>query len=185
MTERLPSPVARSARLPARNRIKHFLLGMIASTLLLTIGGLAYLRLGLPRSAPIFRRRVSKPHGCTLPCMPRSGAMLLKSPALVPPTGDDLIAGEKIYRNDCAGCHGTPGKPQQFPSGLVPSPRQFESEPTEFTQAQIFWIAKNGIRRSGMFVFGSGVPDADLWRVAAFVRQMDHLPPVVQQKSSP
>ena len=185
MRERLPSPVARSARLPARNRIKHFLLGMIASTLLLTIGGLAYLRLGFAEvraDIPPPRLETSWMHLALHASVRRDAPQVS---ARVPPTGDDLIAGEKIYRNDCAGCHGTPGKPQQFPSGLVPSPRQFESEPTEFTQAQIFWIAKNGIRRSGMFVFGSGVPDADLWRVAAFVRQMDHLPPVVQQKSSP
>jgi thiosulfate dehydrogenase len=183
--ERLPSPVARSARLPARNRIKYFLLGMTASTVMLAIGGLAYLRLGFAEvraDIPPPRLQTSLMH-LALHASVRRNAPQIPDP--VPPTSDDLIAGAKIYRNDCAGCHGTPGKPQRFPSGLVPAPRQFESEPTEFTKAQIFWIAKNGIRRSGMFVFGYGVSDADLWRVAAFVSQMDHLPPAVQQKSSP
>ncbi len=185
MRERLPSLVARSARLPARNRIKHFLLGMTASTILLAIGGLAYLRIGFAEvraDIPPQRLESSLMHLALHASVSRN-ALQVSDPAA--PTGEDLIAGAKIYRNDCAGCHGTPSKPQQFPSGLVPSPRQFESEPTAFTDAQIFWIAKNGIRRSGMFVFGYGVSDADLWRVAAFVKRMNHLPPAVQQRSSP
>jgi mono/diheme cytochrome c family protein len=30
-----------------------------------------------------------------------------------PPTEENLIAGGKIYLNECAGCHGTPRKPNK------------------------------------------------------------------------
>src|ERR1700756_1938018 len=32
----------------------------------------------------------------------------------VQPSNDVLLAGQKIFRLNCAGCHGTPGQPSQW-----------------------------------------------------------------------
>jgi hypothetical protein len=38
-----------------------------------------------------------------------------------PPTNENLIAGGKIYLNECAGCHGTLGQPDKYPGVLFPA----------------------------------------------------------------
>ena len=72
-------------------------------------------------------------------------------------TEDNLIAGAKIYLNECAGCHGTPGKPNE-PDSLNPAAPRLAQVGTDYSEAQIFWVAKHGIRRSGMFRMAFGIP---------------------------
>ena len=68
-------------------------------------------------------------------------------------TEDNLIAGGKIYLNECAGCHGAPGKPNE-PDSLNPAGPRLAQIGTTYSEAQIFWVAKHGIRRTGMFANG-------------------------------
>jgi hypothetical protein len=48
-------------------------------------------------------------------------------------------------------------------------------------EAQIFWVAKHGTRRTGMF--SNGVWDADsvLWPIATFIKHIKDLPPAVRE----
>jgi mono/diheme cytochrome c family protein len=99
-----------------------------------------------------------------------------------PLQGDEqtLIAGGRLYLNDCVGCHGEPGKPaSQFGASFYPPAPQLAQTATEYTEAEILWIAKHGIRRRGMAAQGPSYSDEDLWRLAAFVRRMTKLPPRV------
>ena len=94
--------------------------------------------------------------------------------------GRNLIAGGKIYLEACAGCHGTPGKP--FASKgpiLYPPIPELTVKGTNLSEAQIFWVAKHGIRRSGMFANEAWAPDEKLWTVSAYVKRMNSLPPSV------
>jgi hypothetical protein len=50
----------------------------------------------------------------------------------------------------------------------------------ELSEAQIFWVAKHGIRRSGMFANGAWASEEKLWTVAAYVKRMNSLPRKVQ-----
>jgi mono/diheme cytochrome c family protein len=90
-----------------------------------------------------------------------------------------LIAGGKLFLNDCVGCHGEPGKPSKFGATFFPPAPQLAQTPTRYSEAQIVWIAKHGVRRSGMGAEGSSYSDSDYWRLAAFIRQATHLPPHV------
>ena len=105
------------------------------------------------------------------------------APAAVNPfAGNDvaIAAGMKIYRNNCAGCHGdSDRKPSQFGLGFFPPVPQFPLEPTRRSQAQAFYVVKNGIRRTGMTAWGRIMSDDDIWRVVSFVTRMDSLPAVV------
>lgn len=104
------------------------------------------------------------------------------APALQSPLPDDeqtLVAGGKLYLNDCVGCHGEPGKPSEFGATFYPRVPQVAQTPTRYNEAQIVWIAKHGVRRSGMGAQGNSYSDMDYWRLAAFIRRMTQLPPHV------
>ena len=42
---------------------------------------------------------------------------------------------------------------------------------TEYTEPQIFWVAKHGVRRTGMFANGLWDSDEKLWKAAAFIKK--------------
>jgi hypothetical protein len=50
---------------------------------------------------------------------------------------------------------------------------------TEYTEAQVFWVAKHGVRRTGMFANGPWDSDEKLWKAAAFIKRIKSLPPGV------
>jgi hypothetical protein len=51
---------------------------------------------------------------------------------------------------------------------------------TQYTEAQIFWIAKHGIRRTAMFANGKWESEK-LWKAAAYIKRIKDLPPPVDQ----
>jgi mono/diheme cytochrome c family protein len=103
-------------------------------------------------------------------------------PNPVPSTDENLIAGAKIYSDECAGCHGAAGKADQTGDSLYPPIPQLPVAGTTYTEAQIFWVAKHGIRLSGMFANGKWDSDQKLWTVAAYIKRIKSLPPRVQQE---
>lgn len=165
-----------------KRSLKPFFLGMLTALLLEVIAGFGYLRLGLAEvrgdiPASKFETYLMR---AAVHTSVRRNAPEVSNP--VQPSDENLIAGGKQYLGECAGCHGTPGKLQKFPSGLYPSVPQLPIEGTEYTEAQVFWVAKHGIRRTGMFSNGLWDSDLELWRLAAFVKRMNNLPPRVQEE---
>src|SRR4029077_3312606 len=95
---------------------------------------------------------------------------------------DTLIAGGKLYLNDCVGCHGEPGKPpSDFGATFYPPAPQFPRAGTKYSEAEVFWVAKHGIRRTGMAAQGSSYSDLKLWSLAAFISHLPNLPPHVSE----
>ena len=162
--------------------MKNFILGVIATLLILAIGGFVYLQQGLAEvrgdvpASPVedYLMRMAV-HAAV-----RRNAPELRSP--VPPTEVNLITGGKMYLDQCAGCHGTPGKQRKYPDGLNPSVPQLPTVGTEYTESQVFWVAKHGIRRTGMFSNGLWDSDEELWALATYIKRMQHLPPRVQEE---
>lgn len=162
--------------------MKNFFLGMLTAVVVLVIAGFGYLRMGfaevrgdVPASALESYLMRAAVHAAV-----RRNAPELTNP--VPPTDENLIAGGKQYLGECAGCHGTPGKKAKYPSGLNPPVPQLPTVGTEYTEAQILWVAKHGIRRSGMFSNGLWDSDEELWRLAAFIKRIRQLPPHVEEE---
>ncbi len=164
--------------------MKNFLLGVLTTLLVLAIGGFAYLRLGLAEvrgdlPASNWERALmfSAVHASV-----RRRAPELPNP--IPATDENLIAGGKLYANECNGCHGTPGKPDESSDTLYPPIPQFPTAGTQYSEAQIFWIAKHGIRFSGMFANGKWDSDEKLWTIAGYLSRMKSLPARVQEELS-
>ena len=110
--------------------------------------------------------------------------------ALTPATDAQVIAGGKLFVNDCVGCHSEPGKPpSDFGATFYPPAPQFFQVGTRYTEAQIFWVAKHGIRRTGMGAEGEFYSDEKLRLLAAFISRIRTLPPgafeVIHQKAQP
>ncbi len=163
--------------------MKHFFLGVLATLVVLILGTFTYLRLGLAE----VRADLPPPRWesylmyTAVHASVRRRAPELKNP--VEPTDENLIAGGRMYLGGCAGCHGRPGKAESGagPSLYPPIP-QLPVVGTEYSEAQIFWVAKHGIRRSGMFANGVWAPDKELWTMAAYIKRMNALPPHVKDE---
>jgi mono/diheme cytochrome c family protein len=162
--------------------VRNFLAGILFTLFVLILGGFAYLRLGyaevrgdLPPSNWEKALMFSSAHASV-----RRRAPELPNP--VPPTDENLIAGAKIYSDECAGCHGAAGKADQTSDSLYPPIPQLPVVGTAYSEAQIFWVAKHGIRLSGMFANGKWDSDQKLWTVAAYIKRIKSLPPRVQQE---
>ena len=79
--------------------------------------------------------------------------------------------GHSHYRRTCAGCHGAPGAPQTgVAQAFNPRPPEFyKPENSIFDEPrQAFWIAKHGLRMTGMPAFGSTLSDEQIWPTIAF-----------------
>ena len=68
---------------------------------------------------------------------------------------------------------------------LYPPIPQFPKAGTEYSEAQVFWVAKHGVRRTGMFVNGKWDSDQKLWTMAAFIKRMNSLPETVKEALEP
>lgn len=165
--------------------MKSFFLGVLVTLVAIFFGAFVYLRLGLAEV-----RGDLPPSRFESYLMTRSvhASVRREAPELsnpVPPTDENLIAGGKIYRGECSGCHGEAGKPDETGNSLFPPIPQFPAAGTQYTEAQIFWVAKHGVRRSGMFANGMWDPDQKLWTVAAYIKRINSLPPAVQEALKP
>jgi len=161
--------------------MKNFLLGVLVTTAVLATSMFVYFRLGLPE----VRADLSPPRWesylmyTSVHASVRRRAPELPNP--IKPTDENLIAGGKFYLDACSGCHGTPGKPfgGKGPVLYPPIP-ELPVVGTDYSEAQIFWIAKHGLRRSGMFANGVWASDEKLWTAAAYIKRLNSLPSAVQ-----
>ncbi len=73
------------------------------------------------------------------------------------------------------------GKPSTEAETLNPPAPRLPEVGTEYSEAQIFWVAKHGVRRAGMFANGIWDSDEKLWTVAAYIYRIKNLPPRVSE----
>ena len=95
---------------------------------------------------------------------------------------DQIVAGGKLYMNGCAGCHGELGKLFREDRSLYPPVPQLPHVGTQYTEPQICWILKHGIRMTAMSAYGSFYSEKELWSIAAFVHEIRNLSPGVQHR---
>ena len=159
--------------------MRNFVLGAICGVTLLILGVLLYLRLGFAevRGDEGPSSLESRLMNAAVHASVKRRAPEVRNP--IAPTDDNLIAGGKLYLNNCSGCHGAPNSTQDDSGSLFPPVPQFHKVGTEYTEAQIFWIAKHGIRRTGMFANGKWYPDKDLWAMTTYIKRARSLPPAV------
>jgi mono/diheme cytochrome c family protein len=96
----------------------------------------------------------------------------------VPPPPSDRQAGtkegEKLFGTECAACHGLSGQsPTDAGRWMYPRAANLASRDSQsYSDQEVFWIIKNGIRLSGMPAFGRVEPDEHIWDLAFYVRTL-------------
>jgi hypothetical protein len=69
----------------------------------------------------------------------------------------------------------------KFAEGLRPDPPDLKEIANELSPQHLFWVIKNGINMTGMPSFGLiGVPDDEIWKIVAFIKNSSKLPPETQ-----
>jgi hypothetical protein len=152
-----------------------FVLGLVA----VAVGLAGYLRFGaLPvatadKPFPFEREVVGVPLDARI-----------KSQMKTPPFGtseDVYEGGARVYKAECASCHGTPGHDVGFAKFMYPRAPQLwkkhargnvvgvsDDEPGE-----TYWKVANGIRLSGMPAYDHVLTDTQMWQVTLLLKNAD------------
>jgi mono/diheme cytochrome c family protein len=95
-----------------------------------------------------------------------------------PPSVDSAMLrhGLEEYREMCVTCHGAPGvERSELGKGINPEPPDLAKEASEWSDRELFWITKYGIKMAGMPAFGITHSDEELWGIVAFVRRLESM----------
>ncbi len=95
----------------------------------------------------------------------------------------NLVAGIKLYAQNCAVCHGTAeGTPSNIARGLYQHAPQLAKDGVEDDPEGVtYWKVTHGIRFTGMPSFGASLSDEQRWQLALFLKHMDGLPPAPER----
>jgi mono/diheme cytochrome c family protein len=86
----------------------------------------------------------------------------------------DSTQGAAIYRQLCSRCHGlTEQSDNLYGKSFYPPAPHLPISGTTFTEGEVFWIVKHGIRNTAMPAWGNLMSDDDIWKVAGVVRQFN------------
>jgi mono/diheme cytochrome c family protein len=106
-------------------------------------------------------------------------------PPQVPADEANLIAGAKVYKDECAVCHGLPGEPKSaVAQGMFPAPpKLFEGTGvTDDEPWESYWKVENGIRMSGMPGFKGQLNETQIWQVTVLVKNADKMSDTVKKE---
>jgi len=78
-------------------------------------------------------------------------------------------AGEKLYKHDCAQCH---GEHAEGKTGKKYRPALKSEEMKRTSDGQLFWLLTNGSIRNGMPSW-SELPDAQRWQIVSYLRKLN------------
>jgi len=95
----------------------------------------------------------------------------------LPPTPENIHAGQTNFTSYCMVCHGLDGQNTGVPFADKmdpPVPPLNSASVQAYTDGQLHWIIKNGISPSGMPASKDVFHDEEIWQIVSYVR---HLPP--------
>jgi thiosulfate dehydrogenase len=100
----------------------------------------------------------------------------------VPLTDANLVAGLKLYGEDCAVCHGgADGAPSVIARGFYQEPPQLAKEGVEDDPpGNTYWKIAHGIRFTAMPSFDHSLTEQQVWQITLFLVHMDKLPSSIE-----
>ena len=162
--------------------MRRFIQGFLAAVALILLGGAGYVGLGL---APVATASAPLPFEELVTGLALRARISREAPksSPIPPTEDVYAAGARIYRANCAVCHGLPGQEQTaIAKGEFPQPpelfkgRGVADDPVGDT----YWTVANGIRLTGMPGFTGSLSSDQMWHVSLMLANADKLSKVVK-----
>lgn len=102
-------------------------------------------------------------------------------PAPIPTDAKNLLAGARVYRENCAGCHGAPdeGDRSAVAAGMFPRPPRLMPPGKGVTDdpvGETYWKVRHGIRMTGMPGFEGALSDTAIWQVSLLLLEAGQLP---------
>lgn len=97
-----------------------------------------------------------------------------------PPPVDSaaVLHGFGHFRSMCVLCHGAPGVERgELGKGITPEPPELSEAAEEFSERELFWITKHGIKMAGMPAFGPTHSDEEIWGIVAFLTRLGRMTP--------
>ena len=97
-------------------------------------------------------------------------------------TSEDVYeSGAKVYREQCAGCHGTPGHDVAFAKHMYPAAPQLWKKHakggvvgvSDDDAGETYWKVANGIRLTGMPAYDKVLTDTQMWQVSLLLKNAD------------
>jgi mono/diheme cytochrome c family protein len=95
-------------------------------------------------------------------------------PALPADIQASVKEGDDLFGTECAACHGMSGRtPTDAGRWMYPRAADLTSrEVQSYSDRELFWIIRNGIRLSGMPAFGTVETDEHIWDLVRYVRTL-------------
>lgn len=97
---------------------------------------------------------------------------------VAPPLDDpELIeTGFFLYQEQCLVCHGAPGVERGvIGRGMNPNPPRLAYTAPDWTDGEIYWIIRNGIKMGGMPSFWTTNTPGENWALVAFTRRLPEI----------
>ena len=162
--------------------MRRFTQGFLTAVGLIVVGGAGYLELGL---APVATASAPLPFEQLVTGTALRARVKREAPTSSPisPTEGVYAGGARIYRNNCAVCHGLPGQEQTaIAKGEFPKPPELLNGEgvTNDPVGDTYWVVANGIRLSGMPGFTGSLSSDQMWQVSLLLANADKLSPVVK-----
>jgi mono/diheme cytochrome c family protein len=99
----------------------------------------------------------------------------------VQPAAASLGEGARAYEKNCALCHGGFGQRiSPLRTKFSPPVPQIVNRVPHDEDANLWWITKHGTRLTGMPAWDGILSDDEIWKIIAFVKHSDKLPPEAQ-----
>jgi len=157
--------------------LKGLLVGIVIGVLLVAAGGYFYFATGrapVATTAPDipFERRFAR-------MALRAYLDKLPHPApAVPADEKNLMEGAKVYKENCAVCHGLPGAaPTAIAEGMAPRPPHLfkGTGVTDDDEWESYWKVEGGIRMTGMPGFKGRLDETQIWQAVVLVKNADKI----------
>jgi thiosulfate dehydrogenase len=158
--------------------LKNFVVGILVGVLLVMGGIYYYFASGMAPAAtadppmPFEKKIAAKSLRAHI------GKANIPQPA-VPADETNYVAGVKVYKDQCAVCHGLPNQPKPaIADAMFPrAPYLWKGKGvTDDPASETYWKVANGIRLTGMPAFNQSLNESQLWQVSLVLAHADQLP---------
>lgn len=151
-------------------------LGFLLGVIVVVLGVAAYLRWGSPPVATADRPFPFEKAIVSIPLNARIQRQIQQPPF---GTSEDVYeGGAKIYKEECAACHGTPGHDVAYAKHMYPpAPQLWKRHPkgdvvgvSDDEPGETYWKVANGIRLTGMPAYNHILTDTQMWQVSLLLK---------------
>lgn len=158
--------------------MKGFIAGVLVTLLVAVAVLYVYFAVGF---APVATSAPEMPFEARLARLALHARIDKEMPRTVPIEANEAnyLAGARLYREDCAVCHGLPGQePTAVARGMFPKPPHlFQGKGvTDDPPGETYWKVANGIRLTGMPGFEKSLSPTQMWQLSLLLANADKLP---------